>query len=90
MESNAYNCKICEKPFAKERSLHGHLKAHKVTQAEYYCRYYPRYNKLTGDPLPFKNKFLELGDADESLLRIELSTEQTLGRQKRIRRIGEL
>jgi len=57
MESNAYNCKICEKPFVKERSLHGHLKAHKVTQAEYYCRYYPRYNKLTGDPLPFKNKF---------------------------------
>ena len=56
MVSTAYMCKICEKSFEKERSLHGHLKAHKVTQAEYYCRYYPRYNKLTGDPLPFKNK----------------------------------
>ena len=50
-------CKICGKEFSSERGLHAHLKAHKVTQAEYYCNYYPRYNKLTGDPLPFKNKF---------------------------------
>ena len=56
MENNVHTCKICEKTFDKERGLHAHLKAHQVTQAEYYCQYYPRFNKLSGDPLPFRNK----------------------------------
>lgn len=28
-----------------------------MSVAEYYTKHYPRKNKLTGDPLPFKNKF---------------------------------
>ena len=56
MSSTENVCKVCGKQFNTERGLHGHLKAHQITQAEYYCRHYPRYNKLTGDPLPFKNK----------------------------------
>jgi hypothetical protein len=51
------SCKVCGKTFSTERSLHAHLKAHQITQAEYYCRHYPRFNRLTGEPLPFKNKF---------------------------------
>lgn len=50
-------CKICSEKFNTERSLHAHFKKHKLTLAEYYCQEYPRINKLTGDPLPFKNKF---------------------------------
>jgi hypothetical protein len=33
-----------------------HLRSHKITLAEYYTKYYPRDNLLTGEPLPFKNK----------------------------------
>ena len=33
-----------------------HLRSHKITLAEYYTKYFPRNNLLTGDPLPFKNK----------------------------------
>lgn len=50
------SCRICNKDFDSERGLHGHLKQHCVTMAEYYTEYFPRKNKLTGDPLPFKNK----------------------------------
>ena len=49
-------CKICGAEFASERSLHAHLKTHKVMIAEYYTKYYPRYNLYNGDPLPFKKK----------------------------------
>lgn len=56
LQPNLY-CKICGEKFKTERSLHTHLKKHKLTVAEYYCKEYPRINKLTGDPLPFKNKF---------------------------------
>lgn len=49
-------CKICSESFEGEKKLHMHLRAHKITLAEYYTKYYPRKNLLTGDPLPFKNK----------------------------------
>lgn len=49
-------CKICSEQFPSERSLHSHIKSHKIMLAEYYTKYYPRYNLFTGDPLPFKNK----------------------------------
>lgn len=51
-----YICKECGKEFKSERSLHAHFKKHNLTVAEYYTKFYPRYNKLTGEPLPFKNK----------------------------------
>ncbi len=49
-------CKVCGQEFKSDNALHKHLKAHGLTVAEYYTTYYPRYNKLTGDPLPYKNK----------------------------------
>jgi hypothetical protein len=49
-------CKICSKKFETEKELHFHLKSHKITLAEYYVKYYPRYNLLTEEPLPFKTK----------------------------------
>jgi len=50
------SCKICSEQFESEKSLHMHLRSHKITLAEYYTQYYPRENLLTGEPLPFKNK----------------------------------
>ena len=49
-------CKICSSEFAQCKELHFHLRSHKITLAEYYTKYFPRFNLLTGDPLPFKNK----------------------------------
>lgn len=51
-----YKCKVCSEEFSSEKSLHAHLKSHKLMLAEYYTKYYPRYNLYNGDPLPFKNK----------------------------------
>ena len=50
------DCKICGKSFGSERSLHSHIKSHGLMLAEYYTQYHPRFNLLTGEPLPFKNK----------------------------------
>tara|TARA_Y100000590_G_scaffold143436_1_gene164669 strand:+ start:38468 stop:39403 length:936 start_codon:yes stop_codon:yes gene_type:complete len=50
------NCKICDKGFTSEKGLHCHLKQHGTNMAEYYTKYFPKLNKLTGEPLPFKNK----------------------------------
>ena len=49
-------CKECGQSFKSERSLHAHLKKHSLTVAEYYTKHFPRYNLLTGNPMPFKNK----------------------------------
>ena len=53
-----HKCKVCDKTFATERSLHAHLKAHKLRLAEYYQTYYPRYDKHDGSIIKFKNKDL--------------------------------
>jgi hypothetical protein len=55
-ENINFICKVCSKSFTSEKGLHAHLKSHKMILAEYYTKYYPRYNLLTKDPLPFKNK----------------------------------
>lgn len=47
-------CAECSKEFASRASLHKHLKQHSLNLASYYTKYFPRKNKLTGDPLPFK------------------------------------
>lgn len=49
-------CKKCGEKFSSERSLHAHLKVHKLSVAEYYCEFYPRRDLLTGQPLEFKRK----------------------------------
>ena len=52
----SYKCKECGAEFDSEKSLHAHLKAHKMYVADYYVKHYPRFNKLNGNPLPFKKK----------------------------------
>mgnify|MGYP002633682432 CR=1 FL=1 len=47
-------CKVCGAVFKTEGGLHGHIKKHKLTIQDYYTKYYPRKNKLTGDLLSFK------------------------------------
>jgi len=49
-------CKVCEKQFSTIKSLHGHLKAHSLRQAQYYQQYYPRHDKFTGEIIKFKNR----------------------------------
>ena len=48
-------CEVCKKDMGSLRSLHGHLKAHKMVMMEYYTTYFPRKNLYTGDQIPFKN-----------------------------------
>lgn len=50
-------CKECDQEFSSDNPLHKHIKAHGLIVGDYYTKHYPRYNKLNGDPLPFKNKF---------------------------------
>ena len=52
----SYKCKECGQEFKSERSLHAHLKKHSLTLGEYYTKHFPRYNLLTKEALPFKNK----------------------------------
>jgi len=49
-------CKICSEPFNNDKSFHAHLKKHNLYQAEYYCKYYPRYSLYYRQQIPFKNK----------------------------------
>ena len=49
-------CQECKKEFNSDSALHKHLKAHNLTVAEYYTKFFPRKNALTQELLPFKNK----------------------------------
>ena len=49
-------CKIDGEKFETEKQLHMHLRKHKMRMAEYYQKYYPRRDLLTGDLIKFKNK----------------------------------
>lgn len=49
-------CKICNQFFDNDKSFHAHLKKHNLYQAEYYCKYYPRYSLLYKQQIPFKNR----------------------------------
>jgi hypothetical protein len=51
-----FKCKECNQDFPSERSLHTHLKKHKMSLADYYCAHYPKKNLLTGTKLSFKDK----------------------------------
>ena len=54
VESKVFTCAECGKEFASRASLHKHFKQHDLNLASYYTKHFPRKNKLTGDPLPFK------------------------------------
>ena len=50
-----YNCKECSKEYNSKSGLHRHLKSHDLSIGDYYTLYYPRNDKYTGKPLPFKS-----------------------------------
>lgn len=49
-------CKECSKEFKTERSLHAHLKAHKLRINEYYQKHFPRRDKFNNELIAFKDK----------------------------------
>tara|TARA_B100001094_G_C18142619_1_gene778778 strand:+ start:847 stop:1767 length:921 start_codon:yes stop_codon:yes gene_type:complete len=49
-------CQICNQEFESDKSFHAHLKKHGLYQAEYYCKYYPRYSLHYKKQIPFTNK----------------------------------
>lgn len=50
-----FECKECGQDFETLRSLHAHIKKHKMFLGDYYVKHFARKNKLTGELLPFKN-----------------------------------
>ena len=49
-------CQICEQEFETGKSLHLHLKKHKIRIVEYYQTHYPRHDLHDGNIIKFKNK----------------------------------
>ena len=49
-------CKECGKEFKTEKSLHAHIKQHKMRLAEYYQKNFPRKDLHSGDLIKFKSK----------------------------------
>lgn len=50
------SCKICEKEFSNDASLHRHLRAHSMRLVEYYQKHFPRHDLHTGEIIKFKSK----------------------------------
>lgn len=50
------NCEICKEQFGEDRSLHAHLKTHKMRVIEYYQSYVPRFDLFDGSIIKFKSK----------------------------------
>lgn len=48
-------CKECQATFYSEKSLHGHLKSHKLSMENYYKKYFPKFDLLDQKPIEFKN-----------------------------------
>lgn len=51
-----FNCLECGVNFETEKSLHSHLKVHKLYLADYYCKHFPRKCLFDGLPLQFRDK----------------------------------
>ncbi len=49
-------CQACNKEFESDGSLHKHLRAHKMRMAEYYQKYFPRYDLHDKKIIKFKSK----------------------------------
>jgi len=53
--SEVIYCVECGASFGSRKSLHAHLKAHSMFVGDYYVKNFPKYDLLTGEPIPFKN-----------------------------------
>jgi len=56
MDSRKHKCMICSKRFDSDKSLHFHLKAHSIKTKEYYEKFFPKKDLLTGEKIEFTNK----------------------------------
>jgi len=52
----SFNCLECDQEFDSEKSLHAHIKKHKMFLHDYFVKHFSRRNLLTNELLPFKNK----------------------------------
>lgn len=57
-------CKKCGEKMESRKGLHLHLKKHSISVPEYYERYYPKFNKMTGEKMPFVNFVDKYFDTD--------------------------
>jgi hypothetical protein len=48
-----FECRECGKKYDTRRSLHSHLKAHKMFVGDYYVKHFPKKDLLTGEQIPF-------------------------------------
>lgn len=46
-------CQICNQTFPSQRSLHAHIKGHKMTLGDYYVKFFPKFDPWTKEPIPF-------------------------------------
>lgn len=49
-------CEECGCEFNQEKSLHIHLKSHKLSVETYYRKHFPKWDLYSGEPLVFKNR----------------------------------
>lgn len=49
-------CQECQSDFASEAELHKHIKSHRMRLDQYYFKFFPRYDLLTGELIYFKSK----------------------------------
>jgi hypothetical protein len=49
-------CKECGKEFQNDKGLHAHLKSHKLSTMEYYLKFFPRKDPVTGELIRFIDK----------------------------------
>ena len=54
------DCKECGKDFTSDRSLHAHLKAHKLKVKDYYYKFFPRRDRYDNKLINFINKDLSI------------------------------
>ena len=49
-------CNVCKKEFKKDKNLHLHIKAHKLSIGDYYQTQFPRHDLHSKELIKFKNK----------------------------------
>ncbi len=57
-------CKICGETMESRKGLHLHLKKHSISVPEYYEKYYPKFNKATGEKMSFGTYVEKYFDTD--------------------------
>jgi len=50
------SCKLCVQTFDSDTLFHKHLRSHKITQCEYYQKYFPRFDAYDKSIILYKNK----------------------------------